>query len=695
MDPLDLTLLLVGEDPLGDELFEVLEARGADIERAAPGEALEVIRVAAPDLVILAPNAVTSHADRIRDGLLAEHGARPPRLLVLCAKATAARVGAYRHTWIGTLEPEAGCEGLANTIERLLPLLVEDPDQHKAFRTMLSNLQRVKRTVQGLAPPPGVAAAISAPAPPPATVTVSSRVPEPAPPISAAALLSAPPGATSRRPATGAIAAPPPVGLPSSPAAVPTPPAPARPAPSLRSAPKPTVAPTPSLRSAPTSPAAPKTAPSLRSAPKAPAAVKAKPSLRSAPKPAATPAPSLPSDEEEITVAVSEPPLAAAREVTPQGVPSPFGQPALSPFSQGAPSPFSQPAPSSVEPSPSESEPPQLLFRVPETDSKANDSSAEQPPVLCADDLLDEPPTVAEPQLFAAEARGAVDDEHSTLKALSDLRIERASIRDALAPWLARAVALWARVRALAAGSSARLATASPRVRALASRMRAQALAAPPRVRQAALVGGVLAVATVGLVASSSGHSTLSPLYVTGSLKAALSAPKAAAAEAPEPAPAPTAPEAPEEGAAPPAQEPQVHAELGDPEPMAPGPSATRATRRGRSIAAANQHIRVGHRLRKQRRLGMAEASYLKALKELPGYPRAMAGLVRVHLNRRDGREALRWAQRLVRRQPKRGNNQLLLGDAYKLSGNTTKARQAWRQALRYGNVAARKRLRR
>jgi predicted negative regulator of RcsB-dependent stress response len=84
----------------------------------------------------------------------------------------------------------------------------------------------------------------------------------------------------------------------------------------------------------------------------------------------------------------------------------------------------------------------------------------------------------------------------------------------------------------------------------------------------------------------------------------------------------------------------------------------------------------------------------MKALAALPGYPRAMAALARVHLQRKDGSEAVRWAERLVAKQPNRGNNQLLLGDAWALRGDKARARAAWHRAASYGNATARKRLR-
>jgi tetratricopeptide (TPR) repeat protein len=92
-------------------------------------------------------------------------------------------------------------------------------------------------------------------------------------------------------------------------------------------------------------------------------------------------------------------------------------------------------------------------------------------------------------------------------------------------------------------------------------------------------------------------------------------------------------------------------------------------------------------------RLGLAEASYLKALNVMPSYPRAMAGLVRVHIERKDGAEAVRWAKQLVVKQPKNGQHQLLLGDAQALRGDSAAAREAWNQAVRYGNYTARQRL--
>lgn len=110
-------------------------------------------------------------------------------------------------------------------------------------------------------------------------------------------------------------------------------------------------------------------------------------------------------------------------------------------------------------------------------------------------------------------------------------------------------------------------------------------------------------------------------------------------------------------------------------------------------LVRARQLCNEGHALRSRGRLGLAEAKYLQAIGLFPEYPRAIAGVVRVHLTRGDGAEAVRWAERLVAMQPNRSNNQLLLGDAYSLSGKATDARRHWRKSASYGNMAARKRL--
>jgi hypothetical protein len=123
-----------------------------------------------------------------------------------------------------------------------------------------------------------------------------------------------------------------------------------------------------------------------------------------------------------------------------------------------------------------------------------------------------------------------------------------------------------------------------------------------------------------------------------------------------------------------------------DEAPAADGPHARELQEAARYVAEAAKYRRLG-------RLGLAEAAYLRALAAFPRYPRAIAGVVHVHLQREDGSEAVRWAEQLVKMQPNRSNNQLLLGDAYALRGQRSAALAAWRLSAKYGNRVARQRL--
>ena len=100
-----------------------------------------------------------------------------------------------------------------------------------------------------------------------------------------------------------------------------------------------------------------------------------------------------------------------------------------------------------------------------------------------------------------------------------------------------------------------------------------------------------------------------------------------------------------------------------------------------------------GHALRKDGQLTAARSRYLEALDAHRGYPRAYAGLAQVALERRDGREAVRFSKKLVKVRPRVSAYHLLLGDAYKLAGNTSAARKEWTIAARTGSKVARERL--
>lgn len=117
-----------------------------------------------------------------------------------------------------------------------------------------------------------------------------------------------------------------------------------------------------------------------------------------------------------------------------------------------------------------------------------------------------------------------------------------------------------------------------------------------------------------------------------------------------------------------------------------------RAAKDGK-LVRAEALIQEGTTLFNQKQFGLAESSLLQALKIIPEHPKALAALVRVHLARSDGAEAVRWAKRLLARYPKNDAYLVLLGDAYAMSGNQEAARKAWSEAARGGNGAARRRL--
>jgi tetratricopeptide (TPR) repeat protein len=128
--------------------------------------------------------------------------------------------------------------------------------------------------------------------------------------------------------------------------------------------------------------------------------------------------------------------------------------------------------------------------------------------------------------------------------------------------------------------------------------------------------------------------------------------------------------------------------------PLAAGDrTAASLAAREAQIAEAKRLVRQAGNDRANGRLPTAEAAYLKALNLLPRYPLAVAGLARIHLDRHEPSEALRWAKMLIALQPNRGNNQLLLGDAYAMAGRMDDARKAWTQSKHYGNSVARARL--
>lgn len=103
-------------------------------------------------------------------------------------------------------------------------------------------------------------------------------------------------------------------------------------------------------------------------------------------------------------------------------------------------------------------------------------------------------------------------------------------------------------------------------------------------------------------------------------------------------------------------------------------------------VKRARRHRRAGE-------LALAEAAYNKALANFANYPLAFAGLARIALDRKNGAEALRWAEQLVALQPDRAGNQLLLGDAHTMQGHLAEAERAFELAAQLGSKTARKRM--
>ncbi len=110
------------------------------------------------------------------------------------------------------------------------------------------------------------------------------------------------------------------------------------------------------------------------------------------------------------------------------------------------------------------------------------------------------------------------------------------------------------------------------------------------------------------------------------------------------------------------------------------------------SSRRASALVSEGHALRREGKLTNAEALYRKALAEYPGYPRALAGLAHLAIEREHGTEAVRYARWLVRVRPQ-ASNHLLLGDAQRLAGNMVAAKSAWKLAARGGSRVAESRL--
>ena len=95
-----------------------------------------------------------------------------------------------------------------------------------------------------------------------------------------------------------------------------------------------------------------------------------------------------------------------------------------------------------------------------------------------------------------------------------------------------------------------------------------------------------------------------------------------------------------------------------------------------RLVVRANRILAAGD-------MRQAEVVYLEALEAEPRNPHALAGLARLHLARRAGRQALAYAERAVAVRPRRSAYRVVMGDALTQLGRRAEAQRAYREALR------------
>ena len=91
---------------------------------------------------------------------------------------------------------------------------------------------------------------------------------------------------------------------------------------------------------------------------------------------------------------------------------------------------------------------------------------------------------------------------------------------------------------------------------------------------------------------------------------------------------------------------------------------------------------RLAERMLRDGQLLAARRYANRALRIHDHNPQALAAKARVHLQAREGAEAVRWAELAARRRSRRAPYQVLLGDAQRLAGNAAAARRAYERAL-------------
>ena len=107
----------------------------------------------------------------------------------------------------------------------------------------------------------------------------------------------------------------------------------------------------------------------------------------------------------------------------------------------------------------------------------------------------------------------------------------------------------------------------------------------------------------------------------------------------------------------------------------------------------ASELVSQGHAFRRKHMIPTARSRYLEALRECPGYPRALAGMARLSLDAGDSAQAIQYARQLVRVRSGQAGYHVLLGDALKAAGQAAQARAAFETAARMGSRVAKQRL--
>jgi hypothetical protein len=688
-ETIDATVVLVGQGVLADALARRLPRVGLELERANAAQAAQHARVIAPDLLVLVGDAAGDGGKRVLAQLATDTSVAELPVLVICGPSLATLGGIGLRKTVAALAPEGGIDVCALRIQQLIEALA---GQGLGGQTLQQKVDAVAAK-----PKAGAAGAPSNEPAPKSAATGSERkgrsptlvgIPSPL------ATERAEPVPSERRSTAGAARAPSPRG--------------------------PEDAPTTAAASrAVTAQSAGATPHSVSPPVATPAAAPAEPPARApaaapAPAPIAAPAPAPTSARTATLIAAPAVGTPAARQPTaakpPATAPS---APAATPVAAATPAPAAALAPEPLAaPAPRAAHAPAPMPVAAATAAPIELARTLAPVAAAAPT----PVAAAAPPLVAARAAEPVLAHASTMLALPsaapavEVDWSEEPTRDGQTPlaWTteaesaapaARAATFAARLRArgrwiVAAGAAALLAAAATAIVALRS--------ATDEDRVGAATGAIAPTPRGAMPVAVASARTADPTTTKSAAEfAASTATKASGATAKQP----TGSARDARTSAPSAKLSAAHQDDArdpgalrddeddeDDDDSSDAPSRVRPELRHK-VALANRNVTQGHRLLRRGQLGLAEAAYLKALSALPNYPRAMAGLARVHLRRKDGAEAVRWAERLVKQQPKRGNNQLLLGDAWALRGQPARARAAWLRAAAYGNAAARSRL--